>query len=504
MSLSESSKKVKGVYAETNRSILYRSSLKRIAKTTNAALLLSQIIYRSEYSKSSKFYKFKMPCNHPKYKEGDSWCEELTFTRKEFDNALKNIGVKKTKQNENSEEVKNALVWYYTDLSRITWYEINEDALNKAFDNIDTSRKVQKELYDENVNNLTNAPLGPFVENQRGVLYKQRLHTENTSLSLNDQTTNIFASANIRQSRFSSSLPSSCKGNDSHISESLTHQSCKNDQEGNNLAKRQITSLAHVDKSLLKPILKKIIKSSSLTPTTSKTNDFSLDKFNYSPETKEILQTWISFNGKVHKQENARGVTIIQNIVDALLIPGWKHYTRLVDDPIMKVKQWSVQEIVDCITFFAGTLKKDISKMYFDQFVVHTSNNYNQTSRLVKDYSILVETFLEIDKGIIKSNTQSEKLKRELCPLIRKEHESVPEITWIKVANKLKELEIIWKVESISFYHNMLNVFIDFTKTKANNYNWKMVYIISDNHMESFVKEQIRVLTFKKRDKKVA
>ena len=480
--------------AEDRDLLIYRPTLRNICKSLSSTILLAQIMHRAKQSKEGKFYKFKMPCEHIKYREGDSWCEELNFSREEFDGALKNIGIKITAKNKETIEAKEAFVWYYTDMARITWYEINTPTLKKALTKQYTLRKEANTLYEE-----FNKEANPLYEKCKPhSLIIQRVHTEST------KEFKLFASANTRQDRVSSfSFPSSCKGNDSHISESPTHQSCKNDQEGNNLAKRQITSIAHVDKSLLKPILKKIIKS-SLTPITSKTDDFSFDKFNYSPETKEILQTWISFNGKVHKQENARGVTIIQNIVDALLIPGWKHYTRLVDDPIMKVKQWSVQEIVDCITFFAGTLKKDISKMYFDQFVVHTSNNYNQTSRLVKDYSILVETFLEIDKGIIKSNTQSEKLKRELCPLIRKEHESVPEITWIKVANKLKELEIIWKVESISFYHNMLNVFIDFTKTKANNYNWKMVYIISDNHMESFVKEQIRVLTFKKRDKKVA
>jgi hypothetical protein len=73
---------------------------------------------------------------------------------------------------------------------------------------------------------------------------------------------------------------------------------------------------------------------------------------------------------------------------------------------------------------------------------------------------------------------------------------------WFK--NNVGQLEKVWKIEAISFYNNIMNLFIDYTKTKANNYNWKMVYIVSKNYMDSFVQEQIRMLTFKKKDKKVA
>jgi len=110
--------------------ILYRPSLKKISKSTNAAILLWEIIGRCKKSETGSFFKFKIHCNHPEYEKGESWCEELNFSIGEFDGALRNIGT--NKNNSNKEKIKNALVWYYTDKSRRTWYEINTEKLKIA------------------------------------------------------------------------------------------------------------------------------------------------------------------------------------------------------------------------------------------------------------------------------------------------------------------------------------------------------------------------------------
>jgi len=113
-----------------NEYIVYQPLLKKISKSTNSAILLSSIINKCSRSKNGGFFKFKIHCNHPEYKSGDSWCEELNFSMGEFDGALKNIGI--NKNNPNKEKVQNALVWYYTDGARRTWYEVNTEKLKKA------------------------------------------------------------------------------------------------------------------------------------------------------------------------------------------------------------------------------------------------------------------------------------------------------------------------------------------------------------------------------------
>jgi len=91
------------------------------------AIILQQMIYRRNWK---KFYKFTEPCEHELYKPGDSWTEELWLTKFEFTNNLKKIGFKlwKTK---NQIKKEDALIIYYTDSNRLTWYELNLDNIFK-------------------------------------------------------------------------------------------------------------------------------------------------------------------------------------------------------------------------------------------------------------------------------------------------------------------------------------------------------------------------------------
>ena len=69
--------------------ITYRPELNAITGSVTATILLQQILFR--LGDCEEFYKFKEPCGHRLYKEGDSWCEELGFTRKEFDGAIERL-----------------------------------------------------------------------------------------------------------------------------------------------------------------------------------------------------------------------------------------------------------------------------------------------------------------------------------------------------------------------------------------------------------------------------
>lgn len=97
--------------------ILYRPQFNSFTGSPLATLLLSQIAYWWDKSGAKPFYKFKEPCNHKMYKKGDSWCEELGFTRRLFDSALRFL-----------EEA--GIVSHRTDQSRLTWYSVDTEALN--------------------------------------------------------------------------------------------------------------------------------------------------------------------------------------------------------------------------------------------------------------------------------------------------------------------------------------------------------------------------------------
>ena len=92
----------------------------------NATILLAQISYWWNKNERKPFYKFKMPCGHKAYKEDDSWTEELLFTEYQFDGALKKIGTKVKTGMSIEEALKNSIVIYWTDRSRMTWYQLNE------------------------------------------------------------------------------------------------------------------------------------------------------------------------------------------------------------------------------------------------------------------------------------------------------------------------------------------------------------------------------------------
>lgn len=116
--------------------ISYRPKLRGIADSALSGILLSRIWHWWNRKDRKAFFKFQQPCKHKLYKEGDSWTEELGFSRSEFNVALKRIGTKITKgmskadamrwRDENGLRPKEFIVLYWTDSSRVTWYWVNE------------------------------------------------------------------------------------------------------------------------------------------------------------------------------------------------------------------------------------------------------------------------------------------------------------------------------------------------------------------------------------------
>ncbi len=139
-------KAIMRLFSNNDEVRLYRPILKRIAGSTNAAIFLSQLIYWSNINDHKWFYKFNGPCSHEDYREGDSWEEELLFSRKEVLTVKKNIvmTVGDTTKNKYLKEygedlyleklqhdIDNALVISYQTPNRLTYYKVNMVKINK-------------------------------------------------------------------------------------------------------------------------------------------------------------------------------------------------------------------------------------------------------------------------------------------------------------------------------------------------------------------------------------
>lgn len=122
---------VMGLLAEDREVISYRKNLNHLTGSVTATILLQQIIFRAKGKGWRPFFKFRKPCKHALYKEGDSWTEELGFSGAEFDTAISKIGTKVThgmdKNKAYSKTDRTGFVVYWTDANRVTWYHLNFD-----------------------------------------------------------------------------------------------------------------------------------------------------------------------------------------------------------------------------------------------------------------------------------------------------------------------------------------------------------------------------------------
>ncbi len=117
--------------AEKKDFISYHPQWRQITGSVLSAILLGQINYWWKHNGRRPFYKFAAPCGHPLYREGDSWQEELGFSRTEFENALEKIAVKVNRGTNKTDLLKEHLVFYWTDQNRVTYYELNTNLYNE-------------------------------------------------------------------------------------------------------------------------------------------------------------------------------------------------------------------------------------------------------------------------------------------------------------------------------------------------------------------------------------
>lgn len=138
--------------SEDREIISYRPRLARITGSILASIFLQQVIFRWKHMERQPFYKFRSPCPHEKYRSGDSWEEELAFSVSEIGTARDKVATKIMKGQSKDDvlgtteadfdehgRMRNAqaLIIYWTDKKRVTWYQLNEalfvDAMKKIY-----------------------------------------------------------------------------------------------------------------------------------------------------------------------------------------------------------------------------------------------------------------------------------------------------------------------------------------------------------------------------------
>ncbi len=156
------------LYTNDKEVRLYRPILKKLVKTTNGAIFLSQAIYWSGKNNHEWFYKFNGKCEHQSYKSGDSWEEELGFSIKEFKTVKKNIvftvgnKVKEEYKNkfgddwevELSKKIDNSYIISYQTPNRLTYYKVNIKKINDELEKIYLNQDNQLETSEHQQNQL--------------------------------------------------------------------------------------------------------------------------------------------------------------------------------------------------------------------------------------------------------------------------------------------------------------------------------------------------------------
>lgn len=143
--------------------VKYIPELNLTFKKVETTLLVGQLEYWfARYSHG--FYKFMEPCEHTHYREGDSWTEELSLSRKVFNKAFDLVGVRyKSKSAYDSEEDKfkgKLYASYYDRGENKTYYVRNHNFLKNLFS--------KKQLPKESASRKTNKNEVPLRNGQSG------------------------------------------------------------------------------------------------------------------------------------------------------------------------------------------------------------------------------------------------------------------------------------------------------------------------------------------------
>ncbi|ARR04570.1 hypothetical protein CVIC12175_1471 [Campylobacter vicugnae] len=117
------------IIANYKNIIPYRKELNLITGGALESIFLAQLLYWYEVNDGNEFLKFREPCDHPAYRQGNSLVEELGFSIKIIDRIIKvfkNKGFLSTR----------------TTLNRTTYYKVNIGLINELLSEVYASDEV--------------------------------------------------------------------------------------------------------------------------------------------------------------------------------------------------------------------------------------------------------------------------------------------------------------------------------------------------------------------------
>lgn len=123
------------------KKICYYPELVNYTESITAALMMSQLEFWFKAREGRSFYKFLEPCEHERYKEGDSWQEELGMSGSEIRSAFKKIGMpyKSKKAFNEAEDIFKGKYYasYYDRIRKVTYYFRNTSKVKAIFNDLD-------------------------------------------------------------------------------------------------------------------------------------------------------------------------------------------------------------------------------------------------------------------------------------------------------------------------------------------------------------------------------
>ena len=121
----------------TRNTVPYVKELQPLAYSVAGCILMQQLDYWFERH-TDGFYKFMEPSEHPRYRPGESWCEELGMSADEFRTAFDKIGIRyrsKSQFEQATDKFQGKFYCSYLDRrTNLTYYFRNHPLLDKALD----------------------------------------------------------------------------------------------------------------------------------------------------------------------------------------------------------------------------------------------------------------------------------------------------------------------------------------------------------------------------------
>lgn len=175
--------------------IKYYPEFKRVFGSDKAAIIFERLEYWSD-KYSSGFWKFFEPCKHPLYREGDSWEEEIGFSRKVFAKVFPLIGIHYKSKSEflqQSDPFQGKLyVSYYDRKTNRTYFLRNHQFVRDFLQNLwsKTKNLVQKKGRGESKKGRSsNYPVGRyFLHAKENIFLNKRITSSPQSTKIQTPT----------------------------------------------------------------------------------------------------------------------------------------------------------------------------------------------------------------------------------------------------------------------------------------------------------------------------